>query len=128
MAYLDVREPIAAAPVPATPRHDPIETAGFERQEWEVIVLAQRDGLSSLREPGRFARLVAALFGGTVNRKLADPRLETLRRLSVLAWHHGYAVPVSAIKGFLAAGFSADQLELLLASIANSRIARGATA
>ena len=120
MAYLDVREPFAAAPL-ASPRPDPAEAAGFRRREWEVIVLAQGDGLASLNPPGRVERLFAWLFGGDHNRRLADPRLEVLRRLAVFAWHQGYAVPQSAIEAFKEAGYSADQLELLLASVSTGR-------
>lgn len=117
MAYLDVRDGFAHA-VPVAGHMLPAE---FERGEWQVIVLAQRDDLASLRAPGRLARTLARLFGGNPDRRLASPRLEALRRLAVLAWHHGYAVPVSAIKAFQDAGFTADQLELLLASIAQGR-------
>jgi hypothetical protein len=119
MAYLDTREAFAtAAPIGSSSI-----PAAFERNEWEVIVLAQRDDLSSLRAPGRLARGFATLFGGNPDRRLASPRLEALRRLAVHAWHKGYAVPVSAMKAFKEVGFSADQLELLLASIAQGRAA-----
>jgi hypothetical protein len=121
MAYLDVRDPIVAAPVPSASA----PVAGFERREWDVIVLAQKDGLGSLYEPSRLGRTLAWLFGGSATRRLADPKLETLRRLAVFAWHQGYAVPVSAIKAFKSAGFSADQLELLLASVSRGRIRYG---
>ncbi|MBA2936157.1 hypothetical protein HZF05_18905 [Sphingomonas sp. CGMCC 1.13654] len=119
MAYLDTREafttaaPIGSSTIPAA----------FERSEWEVIVLAQRDDLASLRAPGWVARTFAALFGGNPDRRLASPRLEALRRLAVHAWHRGYAVPVSAMKNFKDAGFSPDQLELLLASVSQGRTA-----
>ena len=119
MAYLDTREAFAgAAPVGSSSI-----PAVFERSEWEVIVLAQRDDLASLRAPGWFARTFAHLFGGNPDRRLASPRLEALRRLAVHAWHRGYAVPVSAMKAFKDVGFSPDQLELLLASIAQGRAA-----
>lgn len=127
MAYLDVREPISlVAARPMAPSADPVpvEPIGFAYHEWDVIQLARRDGLASLSEPTRLARLSAWLFGGGVSLRLADPRLEALRRLSVLAWHHGYVVPVSAIRAFTDAGYSSDQLELLLASIASSRSSR----
>ena len=131
MAYLDLREPIAASaelsPIPSfQPTADPVpgEPIGFARNEWDVILLARRDRLASLYEPTRLARLAARLFGGSFNRTLADPRLEALRRLSVHAWHHGYVVPPSAIRAFGDAGFNNDQLELLLASIATSRANR----
>lgn len=128
MAYLDLRDPIAAAAVSSVapmPSAAVSSVAGFERREWDVIVLAQKDGLSSLQAPTRLSRALAFLFGGSATRRLADPRLETLRRLAVLAWHHGYAVPVSAIKAFKAEGFSPDQLELLLASVSRGRIRYG---
>jgi hypothetical protein len=117
MAYLDVRD-VAEASTYAMPAVEPV---GFTRREWQVIVLAQRDGVASLRAPGRLARLMGKLFGEGINPRLADPRLEALRRLAVLAWRDGFAVPVSAIKAIKAFGFSGDQIELLLASVANGR-------
>ncbi len=120
MAYLDVRDAVTASSY-AMPAAQAVEPIGFTRREWQVIVLAQRDGLTSLRAPGRLARLMGRLFGEGINPRLADPRLEALRRLAVLAWQHGFAVPVSAIKAIKAYGFSGDQVELLLASVANGR-------
>lgn len=125
MAYLDLRD-AGAAPLFTAPAAiaAPAPQDGFARAEWQVIVLAQKDGLSSLRAPSRAHRLLEALFGGGFNPRLADPRLEALRRTAVLAWHYGYSVPKSAIKAFLAAGFGQDQLELLLASVAKGRSTR----
>ncbi|USI72953.1 hypothetical protein [Sphingomonas morindae] len=128
MAYLDLRDTAATVtPLFGASRAPAVATAAdarFARTEWQVIVLAERDGLASLSPPSRLSRLFARLFGGGHNPRLADGRLEALRRLAVQAWHYGYAVPVSSIKSFLEAGFSSDQLELLLASIANGRIER----
>ena len=123
MAYLDLTMSTATA----TPLPLPIDAPAdaFDRHEWEVIVLARQDRLSSLREPTLLARAMEWLFGGGINHGLADPRLETLRRLAVLAWHHGYALPVSAIKAFKAAGFSMDQLDILLARISAGRSTSG---
>jgi hypothetical protein len=118
MAFLDTREPFLAAN--RLPVADAIDAA-FDRREWEVIVLARQDGLASLREPSRLARLLDRLFGAGINRRLANPRLEALRRFAVLAWHHGYALPVSAMKAFKEAGYSLDHIELLLASVSTSR-------
>jgi hypothetical protein len=92
--------------------------------EWSVVAVARNDSLASLREPGRLGMAMAALFGGRQNPKLTDPRLEALRRVAVLAWHHGYTLPVSEIKNFMKAGFSADQFETLLASVSRGRAAR----
>jgi hypothetical protein len=109
---VDVREVTA----PATP--------SFSGLEWSVIALAQRDRIASLREPGRIATALRAVFGTARPSHLADGRLEALRRIAVLAWHRGYAVPVSELRSFLGAGFSADQYEMLQASIARGRVTR----
>ena len=65
-----------------------------------MVSLARRDRLSSLRQPGRISVAMGVLFGKRPNPRLADPKLEALRRLAVHAWHQGFAVPVSAVKGF----------------------------
>jgi len=96
-------------------------STGFSGIEWTVIALAARDTLASLGEPGRLSRALGGLFGLGGSSKLADPRLEALRQIAVQAWHHGYLLPVSEIGRFLSAGFSLDQFETLLASIATRR-------
>lgn len=92
--------------------------------EWSVVAIARNDSLSSLRAPGRMSVALGNIFGRRQNPRLADPRLEALRRMAVLAWHQGFAVPVSEIKAFLAAGFTADQYETVLASIGTARLNR----
>ena len=106
-----------------TPAAEPTEPQ-LSALEWSVVAVARNDSLASLREPGRLGMAMAALFGTRQNPKLTDPRLEALRRVAVLAWHHGYTLPVSEIKAFMKAGFSADQFETLLASISRGRAAR----
>lgn len=102
--------------------------SGFSGLEWSVVALARRDRIASLREPGRIASALASLFGTARSPRLADERLEALRRIAVLAWHHGYAVPVSELRAFFAAGFSSDQYEMLQTSIAHRRPDRNARA
>ncbi len=85
--------------------------------EWAVVVLARGDRLSTLRQPGRLATALGNLFGRGTNPRLADPRLEALRRIAVLAWHDRVAVPAREIGEFLAAGFTAGQYDTMLASI-----------
>lgn len=131
MAYLDLQEPTSIPPLALaiTPQPDRTEASrGFASIEWEVIAFAQHDGLASLSEPGWVSRAFAWLFGSSPTFRLADPRLETLRRLAVLAWNRGYAVPVSAMKAFRTAGYSVDQLELLFANISARRPTRGRSA
>jgi hypothetical protein len=132
MAFLDPKavfaDGAAAVPVPADviaglAVQDVVDapTTGFSALEWTVISLARQDRLSSLGKPGPLARLLARLFGIARPSALADPRLEALRRMAVHAWHQGYRLPVSQTKAFLAAGFSADQFDTLLASIVAKR-------
>lgn len=136
MAYLAVNEALdfalaparvaALAPVAAlaAPKAKP---AGFSALEWSVVMLARLDRPSSLREPGRVGRLLGAIFGDSYNRRLADPKLEALRRMAVLTWHHGYAVTTVQIDAFLAAGFTTDHYDLLgrrVADVLSTRLFR----
>lgn len=118
MAFLDLREPMAFA-VPDAGAN--ARMPGFDIREWSVIRLAAKDGLASLAPPSLLARLGAWLFGEGINPRLADPRLEALRRTAVEAWHRGFALRESAMAAFREAGFSAEQLDLLLASISAAR-------
>ena len=123
MAYLDLTlSPAFSAPMPVQFNAPP---PSFEQREWAVVGFARMDGLSSLRKSTHIEQATAWLFGRRINRRLADPRLEVLRRLAVLAWHHGYAVPVSAIDAFKNEGFSVDQLEILFAGILAERTQAG---
>jgi hypothetical protein len=95
---------------------------GFTALEWQVVAIARQDRPSTLRDQSRIARALGAIFGcARANPKLANARLETLRRLSVLAWHHGHSVPLSEICAFQAAGFSSEQVERLFAFIRHRR-------
>jgi hypothetical protein len=111
------------------PRLVPVETvpqptaepARLSALEWSIVALAERDTIASLREPGRIAAALESLFGLHRPNKLANPRLEVLRRLAVFAWRQGWKVPASELKTFLAEGFTLDHYELIQASIAASR-------
>lgn len=134
MAYLSFSEATAGRPgVPAplaraglascidpAPRRA-AERPSFSALEWSVIALARRDGLSSLRSPGRVSLAMGVLFGDRTNTRLADPRLEALRRIAVLTWHRGYSVAPSEVRRFYEAGFDSEQYELLVDSIAADR-------
>jgi len=94
--------------------------------EWSVVAMAEKDGLSSLREPGRFSTALRSLFGVRQPNRLANDGLEALRRLAVHAWLYGWNVPDSELREFLAAGYSLDQYQLVQTSIANARAGRAA--
>ena len=127
MAYIDHASAFSvggAEPMPTPWMAKEEGRIDFSALEWTVIALARRDRISSLSEPGPLARALGSLFGLGRQSTLADPRLEALRRIAVHAWHRGYKLPVSEIKRFLAAGFSAGQYETLLASVSAKRIQR----
>lgn len=125
MAYLNFAA-LQGSPVetPVDVVAGPRSQSGFTALEWQVVAIAQHDRLSSLEKPGRLSVALGMIFGGQrANPELADTRLEALRRLAVLAWHKGYAVPRAAIRAFHEAGFSLEQYETLLASISRGRAA-----
>ncbi|WP_347275824.1 hypothetical protein [Sphingomonas sp. HITSZ_GF] len=121
MAYLNFAA-LQGSPI-AMPA-DVLPVSGFSALEWQVVAIAQQDRLSSLEKPGRLSVALGMIFGGeSPNPKLADQKLEALRRLSVLAWHKGYALPRHEIRAFHEAGFTPEQYETLLASISRGRAA-----
>lgn len=134
MAYVDFSGDTlfatpAAGPVtaPSAPVPAPVEVArtGLSALEWSVVALAQRDRLSSLRQPSPMSIALGKVFGSRRrDPNLADPKLEALRRMAVLSWHRSYAVPVSELAAFFAAGFDADQYETMLASISAAQAGR----
>ena len=92
--------------------------------EWLVVAVGKRDRLSSLQQPGRLSMALGALFGPQRNPRLADERLEALRRIAVLSWHHGYVVPGREVSRFIAAGFTPEQYELVVDSISADQLAQ----
>jgi len=52
---------------------------------------------------------------------LADEKLEALRKLAVLAWHHGYTLPSSAMKQAISAGYSEWQVGQVIDAIVGER-------
>ncbi len=124
MAYLHFSSDPVLSPYVGTtvvaPAAAPKKAAasGLTALEWSVVALAQRDRLSSLREPSPLSMALGRVFGrGGRSPTLADPRLEALRRMAVLSWHRGFAVPTHELTAFLRAGFTLDQYEAMVASI-----------
>ena len=115
MAYLARIEPLDSQPLAlfAMPEPEP----DFSALEWSIIRLARNDGLSTIREPGPLRRFMNWVIGRTGSPKLANDRLEALRRISVLSWIFGFSVPGEDVADFLSAGFTVDQYELLVSSV-----------
>ena len=120
MAYLEFAPAGGGALLdrsPVAPRSFKPKLADFTQLEWQVVDIAQRDRLSSIHRPGAIARAFRWVFGGAVKTALSDPRLEALRRIAVLSWYRGFSVAPAEVRAFLAAGFTLDQYETLLARI-----------
>jgi hypothetical protein len=118
MAYLarietsgDQRAALPGAATNAPP------TAGFSPLEWSIIRLSRTQALSSIRKLGRLRRFYHWLIGQTASRRLANERLEALRRIAVLSWHFGFSAPAEEVAAFLSAGFTPEQYELLVSSV-----------
>jgi hypothetical protein len=92
--------------------------------EWSIVAMAERDSVSSLREPGRFLSALRSIFGFRRVNRLANDRLEALRRIAVHAWHFRWNVPDSELQEFLEAGYSLDQYQLVQLSISQARTGR----
>jgi hypothetical protein len=101
----------------------PAFPARLSALEWSIVAMAQHDSLASIREPSRYTRMLRAFFGLKTPNRLASDRLEALRRMAILAWHHGWNVPKSELAMFRDAGFSDDQFELLQTSVGQARAA-----
>ena len=118
MAYLARIEPSPSqALAPPAVSAKSVTRSDFSSLEWSIIRLARVDGLSTLREPGRIRRFFSWLTGLTGKTKLANARLEALRRIAVLSWHFGFSVPGEDVADFLSSGFTPDQYELLVTSV-----------
>jgi len=131
MAYLDIDNMFAApvrsrgarsAPAGAVAAGATPPETGFSALEWSVIAVSRRDSIASLEEPSRMSRAVGSLFGFGTTSRLADPKLEALRRLAVHAWRRGYALPQAELDRFVEAGFTIDQAETLVASVTGDRV------
>jgi hypothetical protein len=101
-----------------------VPQARLSALEWSVVAMAERDGLSSIREPGRLASALSSIFGISHPNRLANDRLEALRRIAIFAWNSGWNVPKRELVSFLAAGFTTDQFELVQRSIGAARLGR----
>lgn len=119
MAHLARIEPARSVflPVAQAPLEDTLAEPRFSELEWSIIRLAKAHRLWTIRPATRLTRFLRRLAGRNPNPRLANPRLEALRRIAVLSWHFGFTVPGEDVAEFLEAGFSLEQYELLVTSV-----------
>lgn len=126
MGYMDFDVITGSATIARTrgaPDTPALAEGRFSPLEWSVVALSRGDPVSSLRSPGRVAIAMGNVFGMRQTPRLACPRLEALRRIAVLSWQRGFAVPGHEVTAFTTAGFTLDQYEVLVASISRTRAA-----
>ena len=125
MAYMDFQAFGGLTTASSVPVADPVPAVAerLTALEWSVVAIARKDDRASLASPGRLSTALRVLFNKP-NPRLADERLEALRRMAVLTWHGGYAVASREVRAFLAAGFTPGQYETLVDSIGVARARR----
>jgi hypothetical protein len=127
VAYLDfsvseLRPATAHRQVVAFPRRD------LDARERGAILLAKTDGKESLHNPGRLRRLSEICFGlSRQPNKLADPRLEGLRRYAVAVAHDTEQSATHEREKLVALGFSDHQIQIAATTAVRFRVkpARG---
>lgn len=88
--------------------------------EWQVVEIARKDGPRSANPDGRFARFMRDFFGIPVARKLANEKLEALRRFSVRAWYADL-IRTGDLSILMDAGYSSSVVFLILTHVARYR-------
>jgi hypothetical protein len=120
MAFIDFRDDTAHA----LPRLQlkTARVAELSVLERRVIELSREDTLATLRPVRRRSWLARLLFGPQPpSPMLANERLEALRRLAVMAWHHGYQLPASSLREAQEAGYSEAQTGAVVDLVARLR-------
>lgn len=88
--------------------------------EWRIVEIAREDGPRSLNPDGFLTRVSRELFGLPLVRRLADERLEALRRFCVRAWYWDL-IRSRDLRPLIDAGYSSSAVFQILAHIAGYR-------
>ncbi len=123
MAFIDFRDDATSPNTFLAPAADmPVRFEPLSMLERRVVELAREDRLTSLHPVRPRSWLGRLVFGPQPpSPRLANERLEALRRLAVVAWHEGYQLPASALREAQAAGFSEAQTGAVVDLVARLR-------
>ena len=88
--------------------------------DWQVVEMAKADGPRSLRSDGFLTRLSRDMFGLPIARKLADEKLEALRRFCVRAWFWDL-IRTREVRALVEAGYTSIDVFQILAHVAGDR-------
>ena len=92
----------------------------FTDLDWRVVEMARADGPSSINPDGRFTRLLRDLFGLPMTRKLANEKLEALRRFCVRAWFWDL-IRLRDVRALMDAGYTSADVFQVLAHVTGYR-------
>ena len=88
--------------------------------EWRVVDIARSDGPRSINPDGRLTKFLREFFGLPIARKLANDRLEALRRFCVRAWFWDL-IRGHDVRAVMDAGYTSVDLFQILAHVAAYR-------
>jgi len=88
--------------------------------EWRVIETARSDGPRSIEPDGRFTRFLRDFFGLPMTRRLANEKLEALRRFCVRAWFWDL-IRSRDVRAVMEAGYTSVDVFQILAHVAGYR-------
>jgi len=123
MAFIDFAQPAAIEPATAPALVTSTRLEEFSALEQRVLELSHDDGLESLQPPRQRSWLQRLLFGPPPpSRRLANERLEALRRLAVETRHRGWQLRPSAIAAARGVGFSEAQIGRVIDTIGSASL------
>ena len=88
--------------------------------DWQVIEMARADGPRSINPDGYFTRFLRDFFGLPIARKLANEKLEALRRFCVRAWFWDL-IRTREVRALVEAGYTSVDAFQILAHVAGYR-------
>lgn len=121
MAYLDLTAELPLIPIGHALKS---ERTQLNRIEREAVMLAKKDRRSSIRPIGVLRKTAGRLFGLPARNRLADPRLEALRRFAVAIAHDTPARSDDEADALRTLGFTSGQINRARAIAEGFRIRR----
>jgi len=88
--------------------------------EWRVVEIARSDGPRSINPDGGFTKFLRDFFGLPIARKLANEKLEALRRFCVRAWYWDL-IRSRDVRAVMEAGYTSADVFQILAHVAGYR-------
>lgn len=88
--------------------------------DWQVVEIARADGPRSINPDGRLTLFLRDFFGLPMTRKLANEKLEALRRFCVRAWFWDL-IRSRDVRALMETGYTSADVFQILAHVAGYR-------